>query len=191
VKGLLDGQLIVTLNEDWTPEGETKSFVQGSVVSLALDALEKDQVHLKPAVVFSPTAQEFQQDLAVTKNHLLLTTLDHVQGRAYVYSLGRDGTWMRKRLPVEENQTISLGSASPTDDRFFVSMEGFPDAAIAHGWAMRQMGRSFWPNRRSRSLTRAPMWWSSCRQPQRMGQRFRTLWCIARTCRMTGRMRLC
>jgi len=125
VQGLLDGQLIVTLNEDWTPEGETKSFVQGSVVSLALDALEKDQVRLKPAVVFSPTAQEFPQDLAVTKNHLLLTTLDHVQGRAYVYSLGRDGTWMRKRLPVEENQTISLGSASPTDDRFFVSMEGF------------------------------------------------------------------
>jgi prolyl oligopeptidase len=117
--------LIVTLNEDWTPEGETKSFAQGSVLSLSLDATEKDQTRLKPTVVFAPTTQEFQQDLATTKNHLLLTTLDHVQGRAYVYSLEKDGKWTRKRLPVEDNQTISLGSASRADDRFFVSVEGF------------------------------------------------------------------
>ncbi|MGB8028715.1 MAG: prolyl oligopeptidase family serine peptidase [Terracidiphilus sp.] len=125
VGGLLDGQLLVTLNEDWTPEGGMKSYVQGSVVSLALDALEKDQAHLKPTVVFAPTAQEFEQEFSVTKNHLLLTTLDNVQGRAYVYTRDRDGQWSRKRLPVEDNQTIDLVSESLTDDRFFLSVEGF------------------------------------------------------------------
>jgi prolyl oligopeptidase len=125
VSGMLDGQLLVTLNEDWTPEGETSSYVQGSVVSLALDALEKDQTHLKPTVVFAPTAQEFEQQLSATKRHLLLTTLDHVQGHAYVYTVSRSGKWTRQRLPVEDNQTIQIEAASLTDDRFFVSVEGF------------------------------------------------------------------
>jgi prolyl oligopeptidase len=76
-------------------------------------------------VVFAPTAQEFEQGLTTTKNHLILTTLDRVQGRAYVYTLASDGAWTRKRLPVEENQTVGIATASRTDDRFFVSVEGF------------------------------------------------------------------
>lgn len=125
VNGLLDGQLLVTLDEDWTPEGQTQTFAQGSVVSLALDAIEKDPARLKPTVVFAPTAQEFEQDVATTKNHLILTTLEHVQGRAYVYTFGRDGKWIRKRLQVGDNLTVEIGTSSETDDRFFMSVTGF------------------------------------------------------------------
>ncbi len=125
VGGLLDGQLLVTLDEDWTPEGQTSKIAQGSVVALELAAVEKDQTRLKPTVVFAPTAQEFEQWFGTTKNHLILATLEHVQQRAYVYTLGSDGNWTRKRLPVPENLTIDSATASHTDDRFFLGMEGF------------------------------------------------------------------
>jgi prolyl oligopeptidase len=125
VKGMLDGQLLVALDEDWTPEGQTNKIAQGSVVALDLAAVEKDPVRLKPAVVFAPTAEEFEQRFATTKNHLILATLEHVQQRAYVYTLGSDGNWTRKRLPVPDNLTIFSGTASRTDDRFFLSLEGF------------------------------------------------------------------
>ena len=82
-------------------------------------------MRLKPTLVFAPTAQEFEQWLLTTKNHLILTTLEHVQQRAYVYTLGSDGRWTRKRLPVPENQTIDFETASPMDDRFFLGLEGF------------------------------------------------------------------
>jgi prolyl oligopeptidase len=124
VEGLLDGQLIVTLNQDWTPEGQTNGFVQGSVVSLDLAAVEKDPEHLNPMVVFAPTAQEFEKEVGTTKNHLILTALNHVQGRAYVYSFS-DGAWTRKQLPVPDNQTVDISTASRTDDRFFIALEGF------------------------------------------------------------------
>lgn len=125
LNGLLSGQLLVTLNENWTPEGQAHTFAQGSVVSLALDAVEKDPARLKPTVVFAPTAQEFEQEVATTKNHLILTTLDHVQGRAYVYTLGGDGQWTRKRLQVPDNRTVDIVTASDTDERFFVALTGF------------------------------------------------------------------
>ena len=125
VGGLLGGQLLVALDEDWTPDGQTKKVAQGSVVALDLAAVEKDPVRLKPIVVFAPTAQEFEQWFSTTKNHMVLATLEHVQGRAYVYTLGSDGKWIHQRLPVPANLTISSGTASQTDDRFFLGLEGF------------------------------------------------------------------
>jgi prolyl oligopeptidase len=125
VGGLLDGQLLVTLDEDWMPDGQTEKVPQGSVVALDLAAVEKDPVRLKPTVVFAPTAQEFEQWFTTTKNHMIFATLDHVQGRAYVYTLGSDGKWMHQRLPVPANLAISSGTASQTDDHFFLGLEGF------------------------------------------------------------------
>jgi prolyl oligopeptidase len=122
---LLDGQLIVSLDEDWTPEGQAKNYAKGSVVSLRLDAAKTDPTHLKPSVVFAPTAQEFEQQVASTRNRLIVTTLDHVQGRAYVYTHTAKGEWTRTRLPVADNLAVGIVTTSRIDDRFVVSLAGF------------------------------------------------------------------
>jgi prolyl oligopeptidase len=126
IDGLLDGQLLISIDDDWTPDGSTQKYAKGSELSLDLKATEKDPVHLKPTIIFAPTPTEFlQEGLATTQNHLLLTTLDNVQGRAYVYTHTGDGKWLRKRLPVEDNRTVSIVSGSATDDRFFLTVFGF------------------------------------------------------------------
>ncbi len=125
VAGLADGQLLIMLDEDWTPAGATRSFSQGSLVAIPLEAAERDPEHLKPTVVFAPTAQEFLQQTAITKNHVLLTTLEHVQGRAYVYTRATIGSWTRKKLPIPDNQTVGIVTASRKDDRFFIGLTGF------------------------------------------------------------------
>jgi prolyl oligopeptidase len=125
INGLLDGQIIATIDEDWKPQGQDAKIVQGSVVSLDLEAVKKDPLHLKPNVVFAPTATEFAQRVATTKNCLLLTTLQNVQGRLYSYALGPKGAWTRKKLDVPDNLTVSIVSANWSDDRFFLSLEGF------------------------------------------------------------------
>jgi len=110
VEDLLDGQLLVSLDEEWTPDGQTNKIAQGSVVALDLAAIEKDPLRLKPTVVFAPTAQEFEQRFSTTKNHLIVATLEHVQQRAYVYTLGSDGNWTRKALPVPNDLTLGTGT---------------------------------------------------------------------------------
>jgi prolyl oligopeptidase len=122
---LLKGKILVSLNQDWKPEPDGKTFVAGSVVALNLAAFRKDPMHLKPALVFAPTATEFFQSMATTRDHLLLTTLENVRGRAYVYALAANGTWTRKKLPVADNLAVSLISANDVDDRFFLSTTGF------------------------------------------------------------------
>ncbi len=129
INGLLKGRLIVTLNQDWMPVGPDsktgKKFVQGSIVSLNLEEVKRDPLHLKPRVVFAPTATEFAQSVDTTKNRLLLTTLENVQGRVYVYTLGAGGAWTAKKLDVPDNRTVSIVSANWSDDQFFLSITGF------------------------------------------------------------------
>jgi prolyl oligopeptidase len=125
IDGLLDGQIIVSLDEDWKPEGSDKTVAQGTVVSLDLKAVEADPTHLKPTVIFAPTAEEFEQQVADTRNHLIITTLDHVQGRAYIYTRSKSGAWTRKKLEVPDNLTVGVVTTNEADDKFFLSLTGF------------------------------------------------------------------
>lgn len=129
--GLLDGRVLIDIDEDWTPAGQTNTFRQGSLLSVNLKELLADPAHLKPTVVFEPTTQEFMlresnggDGTAFTRNHLLLTTLDHVQGKAYVYTPTATG-WTRKALPVPRNVSVDLTDASYTNDTFFLTITGF------------------------------------------------------------------
>jgi prolyl oligopeptidase len=125
IHGMLDGQLIVELNENWKPDGLSTTYPQGSFVALDLEAVKKDPAHLKPTVIFTPTTQEFAQEAAVTKNHLILTTLDHVQGRAYVYTRSPKNIWTSKKLDIPDNIAVSIESTNTSDDRFFLGLTGF------------------------------------------------------------------
>ncbi len=131
ISGLLSGRVLLTIYEDWTPAGQTKTFHQGSLLSMNLKDVLRDPAHLKPSVVFEPTSEEFMiksasggDGTAFTRDHLLLTTLNHVQGRAYVYTPTASG-WTRKSLPVPENVSIDIADASNTSETFFVTIEGF------------------------------------------------------------------
>jgi prolyl oligopeptidase len=120
--GLIDGCLLVTIHTDWTPAGKT--FKQGSLLALNLKEVLADPAHLKPIAVFEPTAQEFMEGTSLTKDYVLLTTLDHVQGRAYVLKPGPSG-WTKRRLDVPENSTLRIVSANDADETFFLSVNGF------------------------------------------------------------------
>ncbi len=129
--GMLDGRLLLTIQEDWKPEGQHE-FKQGSLLALNLKDVMADPAHLKPAVVFEPTATEFLSQAQTTRGHLVVTTLNHVQGRAYIYTLAGE-SWTRKPLPVGENVSVDISDTSATDDHFFLALSGFltPSALYA------------------------------------------------------------
>jgi len=125
INRMLKGQIIVTINEDWKPQADGRTLVKGSVISLDLEAVRKDPLHLKPVVVFAPTATEFAQSVAKSRNHLILTTLENVQGRVYAYAFDAKGAWTRKKLPVPDSRTVSIVSTNWSDDQFFLTLTGF------------------------------------------------------------------
>jgi prolyl oligopeptidase len=123
VSGMLDGRLLIYTHEPWTP-GTGQTIPAGSLTELKLADVLADPGHLKPQIIFAPTAHEFLQDTEITPHHVLLTTLDDVQGRAYLYSPAATG-WTSTRLSLPENSSIDVVSTDLKSDRYVVSLTGF------------------------------------------------------------------
>ena len=125
VADLLDGRVLLHLHQDWTPAPGGPTFTEGSLLSLRLADMMEDPAHLKPVVIFAPTADEFLDETSTTRSRLIVTTLKHVLGRAYVYTPTADNGWTRKPLDVPDNSTVGVVTASDTSDSFFLSATSF------------------------------------------------------------------
>jgi prolyl oligopeptidase len=141
IDGLLDGRVLVEIHEDWTPADGGPKFTQGSLLSVRVADLMRDPAHLHPAVVFAPTSDEFLNQVATTRSHVIVTTLKHVLGQAYVYAPAGNDSWTRRSLDVPSNSTIGIVTASEASDAFFLSVTSFltPSSLLAGNAATAQL----------------------------------------------------
>jgi prolyl oligopeptidase len=122
LQGVWSGQLIASLNEDWTVGGRTHA--SGTVVSFPLAAFLKSG---KPevAVVYAPGPRESFQQFDASRSAAYLVVAENVVTRAYRYAF-RNGRWERlDALALPARSQITLGSIRADDDRAFVYSEGF------------------------------------------------------------------
>ncbi len=124
LSGLLAGRVLAELHEDWVPAGGTQRVPAGALVALKISDVLADPANLKPEVVFAPSTSEFLQEVSVGGSRLVLTTLENVQGRAYVYT-PKPGGWSSQQLPVPANVAVDIATVNEKDDRFFLSITGF------------------------------------------------------------------
>lgn len=122
--GLLDGRLIVSLHEDWKRAGQP-ALPQGSVVSLELSELVSDPRNLRPTAIYTPTAREAFVEAGITRGHLLVHTLDNVNGRAFSYAPEPDNRWSRRQLELPNNISVNIIDADLHGDQAFVQVTGF------------------------------------------------------------------
>jgi prolyl oligopeptidase len=121
---LIDGRLIVSLHEDWQRE-KGGTLKQGSLVSLELQAVAADPAHLRPALVYSPTAREAFREAGATRGHLIVHTLDNVNGQAYSYKPEPNNRWSKRRLLLPSNISVNLIDTDLHSEQAFVQVTGF------------------------------------------------------------------
>jgi prolyl oligopeptidase len=121
---LLDGRLIVSLHEDWKRAGQP-TLPQGSLVSLELAALSADPQHLQPGLIYAPTAREAFVEAGATRGHLLVHSLDNVNGRAYCYTPEPNNHWSRRQLDLPNNISVNVIDTDLHSEQAFVQVTGF------------------------------------------------------------------
>ncbi|WP_395946027.1 prolyl oligopeptidase family protein [Brevundimonas sp.] len=122
ITGLVAGQLVVSLKEDWTaPSGQ--DFKSGDLIAWPLEAWLADQA--TPAVlVLRPTERQAVEGVNATRNKLVVALYDNVRGSVRVYTPGAT-EWSHTTLDLPQNVSVGVGSASETDDKIFVSVTGY------------------------------------------------------------------
>jgi prolyl oligopeptidase len=121
---LVDGRLIVNLHEEWKRDGHP-TLPQGSLISIDLGAATADPTHLRPTLIYTPGPREAFVEASATAGHLLVHTLDNVNGRLFAYQPEPDGLWSRRQLPIPENTSVNLVDANVHSESAFVTVTGF------------------------------------------------------------------
>ena len=121
---LIEGRLIVSLHEDWKRSGAA-TLPQGSLVSLELTAATADPQHLRPELVYTPTAREAFLEAGATRGHLLVHTLDNVNGRVYSYKPAPNNHWSRRQLKLPNSVSVNLIDSDLHSEQAFVQVTGF------------------------------------------------------------------
>lgn len=123
VADLVDGRVIVRLNEAWPAAGP--SFIAGAVAELDLAAIAAAPGKPKPRLVWAPGPRDSLAGIGSTRDTLLLSTLSNVQGRAFVYTPERGGGWTAERLALPDNLAVGYGAADAKSNLAFVGTAGF------------------------------------------------------------------
>jgi prolyl oligopeptidase len=120
---MVAGRVIVHNREDWTVAG--RSFPAGSVLAVDLAQLKADPAHLKPTLVYAPTARQALQSVSASKDVLLVDILDNVRGRTLLYKPGPNGGWAKSALNLPDNASVGIVDASADDDKALISVTSF------------------------------------------------------------------
>ena len=80
---------------------------------------------LRPKLVWAPGSRDALGGVSATKNNLLISTLENVRGRAWVYAPKATGGWTRTRLNLPDNLAVNFGASDDQSDLTFVSASGF------------------------------------------------------------------
>jgi prolyl oligopeptidase len=122
VADLVAGRVLFQLDEAWSVGG--RRFEAGGLVSTELDATKKTPGALKPALVWAPGPKEALHGIATTKDKLVVSVLNNVQGSALVFDATKDG-WAMKALELPKNVSVALGATDSVSNRAFVTVSGF------------------------------------------------------------------
>jgi prolyl oligopeptidase len=125
VEGLIDGRLIVSLKQDWTPAPGAAVLPQGAVVALELASVKAGHPP-RVELLLAPGPRQSIEQVAVTRSRVTLTLYDNVRGG--LVTLAREGHgWRRTDRPVAANSSVTIAAADVADDTIYYDVEGFLD----------------------------------------------------------------
>ena len=125
VVGLNGGQLLFTLQQDWTPQGG-KAIGQGSLVAADFAALQRGDASSAVALM-TPGPRESIEEVSPAKDRIVVAAYDNVKGRALVFRRGPDGGWTHQTLPLPDKAAIGIVDTDDRSDDAFLSVESFLD----------------------------------------------------------------
>ena len=114
--GMIDGLLLFQTSDPWG------AVPAGAIASAPLAEVERGV--LKPTVIVAPGPRQSLNGASATRDTLLVTMLDEVNGRAFVYRHGPGG-WTARPVPVPDKASVGVASVTERSDHAYLSVTGF------------------------------------------------------------------
>jgi prolyl oligopeptidase len=125
VQGLFHGQILVTLQQEWSPQGVSGAqaqFPNGALVSVALDSATGPSPRV--TLLTAPGPRESIEEVTVTHDAVLVAGYSNVRGRILRFTFD-NGAWTQTQIDLPPNGTVGFAGASPTDSQAFAVFQDF------------------------------------------------------------------
>ncbi|NGM50062.1 S9 family peptidase [Caulobacter sp. 602-2] len=138
IRGMVDGDLILTVEEAWNYEklpSLGRNFPAGALVSVSPKALLPKPASptgdivvsndCDPCTIFAPGARQSIDQVAVTDNRVVAVIYDNVKGGIRSFSDHGEFGWRSQGLPGLDNAAVSIVATADSGDEVFYTVEGF------------------------------------------------------------------
>ena len=123
-QALFAGQVVFSLEQDWTPVEGGETYPSGAVLSFDMAQFAETGELPELHSVFVPNARQSVGSVSATANNLLMVISDNVVGQLEAFTFGEDG-WTSQSIPAPANASISIVTADDQSDLAYVNVEGF------------------------------------------------------------------
>ena len=114
--GMVAGRVIFETSDPWG------AIPAGAAAWVPLAEIEAGKVTPRP--LFTPTPRQAVQEVATTRDRVIVAYTDNVRGRVSVLSPAGDG-WSSRAVPVAENLAVGVASTTDRSDLAYLSVTGF------------------------------------------------------------------
>lgn len=121
ISGNYQGQLVVSLKEDWNFRGN--KYIQGEILLVSIDALTGKEGSIES--IIKPTVNTVIESVSASKHGLLITLLEDVKAKLCLFKKSKNGTWVVKEILFPDNGALSVTSVDDKTGDFFVQYESF------------------------------------------------------------------
>ena len=131
-QGVFADTLLLTLEEDWAPEGQGQ-FRTGDLVGFSWSAFLADGKLPKLELVFRPTPKQALQGVGITKNNVLVNISDNVVVKVMAYAK-TGGNWTSKEVPLPPNGSAGVIFSDSGESTAFLGYDGYlsPDTLYTY-----------------------------------------------------------
>lgn len=125
ISGVFQGDMIVSLKEDWTYQGQ--DLKEGSVLLMSPDILTGRKSNIEASdwsVFLSPKANENIEGISTTDDAIIVTLLSDVVSQVHVHNR-KDDAWQVTQVAFPDNGAIGITAVDDESGSFFAEYESF------------------------------------------------------------------
>lgn len=110
MQGLVRGQFLMTLRDDWTVNG--RNFTKGSLLAMPYASLAAGAVPDNIRVLYAPGARESIEAVSTGDGVVYVSIYSNVTGSIHVFRPAQDDSWSGKNLDLPKNGSTGLVSVN-------------------------------------------------------------------------------
>jgi prolyl oligopeptidase len=124
LKGMQNGNLILTLRDDWSPEWGAP-ISKGALVSFPLANFLKTRATPLFSVLYIPDAKSSVEEVSTGRDGVYASIYSNVTGAIHVFKPGKDGKWSDTVLALPAGGSTSIISTNDWGPEAYFSFESY------------------------------------------------------------------